>query len=60
MKKIVIELDNNEYIRIKECPNNITSYPVTIHLYDAVRNGIPLEEEFEKIKKNLNEEGNKK
>jgi hypothetical protein len=41
-KRIVIEIDENEYLGIKEYPNNITSYPVTIHLYDAVRNGTPL------------------
>lgn len=32
----------NEYLGIKKYPNNITSYPITIHLYDAVRNGTPL------------------
>lgn len=42
--KVVIEINDNEYMGIKEYPNNITSYPVTIHLYDAVRNGTPLSE----------------
>ena len=37
--QIVIDINENEYLGIKEYPNNITSYPVTIHLYDAVRNG---------------------
>lgn len=40
--KLVIEINDNEYMGIKEYPDNITSYPVTIHLYDAVRNGTPL------------------
>lgn len=40
--QIVIEIDDNEYLGIKNYPDNITSYPVTIHLYDAVRNGKPL------------------
>lgn len=40
--QIVININENEYLSIKEYPNNITSYPVTIHLYDAVRNGTPL------------------
>ncbi len=38
----IVEIDDNEYIGIKEYPNNITSYLVTIHLYDMVRNGTPL------------------
>ena len=40
--KLIVDINDNEYMRIKEYPNNITSYPVTIHIYDAVRNGIPL------------------
>lgn len=40
--QIVIEINDNEYEGIKGYPDNITSYPVTIHLYDAVRNGTPL------------------
>lgn len=40
--QIVIEIDDNEYLGIKNYPDNITSYPVTIHLYDAVRTGTPL------------------
>ena len=41
--KLIIDINDNEYIGIKEYPNNITSYPVIIHLYEAVRNGIPLD-----------------
>lgn len=41
--KLIIDINDHEYIGIKQYPNNITSYPVTIHLYDAVRNGTPLE-----------------
>ena len=40
--QIVININDNEYLGIKNYPDNITSYPVTIHLYEAVRNGIPL------------------
>ena len=40
--KLIVDINDNEYMRIKEYPNNVTSYPVTIHIYDAVRNGIPL------------------
>lgn len=41
--KLVIDINDNEYMGIKGYPDNITSYPVTIHLYDAVRNGTPLQ-----------------
>ena len=40
--QIVIDIDDNEYLGIKNYPDDITSYPVTIHLYKAVRNGTPL------------------
>ena len=40
--KLVIEIGENEYIGIKSFPNSNTSYPWTLHLYDAVRNGTPL------------------
>ena len=43
--KLIIDINDNEYIGIKEYPDNVTSYPVTIHLYDAVRNGVPLKDE---------------
>ena len=42
--KIVIDINDNEYLGIKNYPDNITSYPVTIHLYEAVRNGTVLSE----------------
>lgn len=42
--KLIIDINNNEYMGIKEYSNNITSYPITIHLYDAVRNGTPLDD----------------
>lgn len=48
--KLIIDINDNEYMGIKKYPDNITSYPVTIHIYDAIRNGTPLEEELEKIK----------
>ncbi len=40
--KIVIDINENEYLGIKNYPNNTTSYPVTIHLYEAVKKGISL------------------
>lgn len=46
--KLIIDINDNEYIGIKEYPSNVTSYPVTIHLYDAVRNGIPLDSNSER------------
>ena len=42
--KLIIDINDNEYIGIKEHPDNVTSYPVTIHLYDAVRNSTPLDD----------------
>ena len=40
--QILIDINDNEYLGIKNYPDNITSYPVTIHLYEAVRNGTPI------------------
>lgn len=40
--EVVIKMEKNEYLGIKSFPNNVTSYPVTIHLYDAIKNGTPL------------------
>lgn len=42
--KLIIDINDNEYTKIKEYPNNVTSYPITINIYDAIRNGIPLPE----------------
>ena len=47
--KLIIDINDNEYEGIKGYPDNITSYPVTIHLYDAVRNGTPLDKHDEEI-----------
>ena len=47
--KLIIDINDNEYAGIKEYPNNITSYPVTIHIYDAIRNGTPLDDVNGKI-----------
>jgi len=41
--KLTIDINDNEYLSIKNYPDAVTSYPITIHLYDAVRNGIPHE-----------------
>lgn len=54
--QIVIEINDNEYMGIKEYPDNVTSYPVTIHLYDAVRDGIPLDHVFKTITDGIKEE----
>lgn len=42
--KLVIEIEHNEYTGIKNFPDGTTSYPWTLHLYDAVRNGTPLDD----------------
>lgn len=47
--KLIIDINDNEYKGIKKYPDNITSYPVTIHLYDAVKNGTPLDKHDEEI-----------
>ena len=48
--KLIIEINENEYEGIKSFPNANTSYPWTLHLYDAVRNGIPLKDIKAEIK----------
>ena len=47
--QIVIDINDNEYWSIKNHPDNITSYPVTIHLYEAVRNGAVIPKHYRKI-----------
>ena len=42
--KLLIDIDENEYKGIKSFPKANTSYPWTLHLYDAVRNATPYEE----------------
>lgn len=42
--KLIIDIDDNEYAGIKSFPDSNTSYPWTLHLYSAVRNGTPLTE----------------
>ena len=42
--KLIIDINDNEYKGIKSFPKANTSYPWTLHLYDAVRNGTPLTE----------------
>lgn len=49
--KLVIEIEHNEYTGIKNFPDGTTSYPWTLHLYDAVRNGTPLDEYMVKAEK---------
>ena len=40
--QVVIDINDNEYMSIQSYPNNNTSYPITLNLYEAVRNGTPL------------------
>ena len=48
--KIVIDINENEYAGIKSFPDGNTSYPWTLHLYDAVRNGTPFDSVIGDIK----------
>ena len=41
--KIVIEIDNEHYERIMRLEEDVTVYPTTLALYEAVKNGTPLE-----------------
>lgn len=40
--KLIIDINENEYLGIKSFPDSTTSYPWTLHLYEAVRNGTQL------------------
>lgn len=40
--KIVIEIDNEHYERIMRLEEDVTVYPTTLALYEAVKNGTPL------------------
>lgn len=40
---IVIKIDNEHYERIMRLEEGVTVYPTTLALYDAVKNGTPLE-----------------
>ena len=42
--KLIIDIPDEEYNRIKEWEDNITGYQTSLVLYRAVRNGIPYEE----------------
>lgn len=50
--KLIIDINENEYLGIKSFPISTTSYPWTLHLYEAVREGIPLDD----IKAEIEEE----
>jgi hypothetical protein len=41
--KIVIDIDNEHYERIMRIEEGVTIYPTTLALYEAVKNGTPLE-----------------
>lgn len=40
--KIVIEIDNEHYERIMRLEEDVTVYPTTLALYEAVKHGTPL------------------
>lgn len=42
--KLIIDISNEKYNKIKEWEDNITDYQTTLTLYRAVHNGIPYEE----------------
>ena len=42
MKKIVIEIADDDYNRINSYPDGKTFYPITARLYKAVKDGTPL------------------
>lgn len=44
MKKIVIEIADDDYNRINSYPDGTTFYPITARLYKAVKDGTPLAE----------------
>lgn len=41
--QLMIEIDENEYLTIKNHPDNTTSYLITMHLYEAVIKGTPVD-----------------
>lgn len=42
--KLIIDISDEKYNKIKEWEDNITDYQTTLTLYRAVRDGIPYEE----------------
>ena len=42
--KLIIDIPDEDYNRIKEWEDNITGYQTSLVLYRAVRNGIPYDE----------------
>lgn len=55
MKKIVIEIADDDYNRINSYPDGTTFYPITARLYKAVKDGTPLNDVFDKIKAEIRE-----
>lgn len=47
--KIVIDMLDKDYRFIKNSRNGVTSYPVTLRLYEAIRNGTPILRGDEKL-----------
>ena len=45
--KLLIDIPDEEYNRIKEWEDNITGYQTSLLLYRAVRNGIPYDERLQ-------------
>ena len=42
--KLIIDITTNEYERINSIPSGNTDYQTTVRLYDAIKNGIPLDD----------------
>ena len=43
--KLIIDISNEQYNKIKEWEDNVTDYQTTLALYRAVRDGKPYEED---------------
>ena len=43
--KLIIEINETDYRQIRAFDEGVTAYQLTLRLYDAVSNGIPLKDE---------------
>lgn len=50
MKEVVIKISDDDYCWLKQVSEGYTSYPCTLRLYEAVKNGILLEDIKAEIK----------
>ena len=51
MKEIIIKISDDDYSWLKQVSKGYTSYPCTLRLYEAVKNGILLDDIKAEIKK---------